>query len=57
LLISGLERDMKDFAKAMEFEKAAKVRDEISSLRQLLGTSDGMLGKEKRRLRRPAMRR
>lgn len=50
LLIADLERDMKDLAKAMEFEKAAVVRDEIQSLRGLLGTSDGRLGQSKRKL-------
>ena len=48
LLISSLEKEMKDLAKAMEFEKAATVRDEIESLRKLLGTSDGRLGRDKR---------
>ncbi|MBS1717242.1 MAG: excinuclease ABC subunit UvrB [Armatimonadetes bacterium] len=54
MLISALEKDMKDLAKAMEFEKAAEIRDEIQNLRQLLGTSDGRIGMEKRKLRRPA---
>ena len=54
ILISSLEREMKDLAKAMEFEKAGKVRDEISSLRQLLGTSDGRIGVDKRRNKRMA---
>jgi excinuclease ABC subunit B len=49
VLISALEKDMKDLAKAMEFEKAAQVRDEINGLRQLLGTSSGRIGTEKRR--------
>lgn len=44
LLISALEKQMKDLAKAMEFEKAATVRDEIQKLRGLMGTSDGKLG-------------
>lgn len=48
VLISALEKDMKDLAKAMEFEKAAKIRDEIQDLRVLLGTSDGRLGRDKR---------
>ncbi|MBC8066579.1 MAG: UvrB/UvrC motif-containing protein, partial [Chlorobia bacterium] len=39
----------KDLAKAMEFEKAAQVRDEIEGLRKILGTSDGRLGQDKRR--------
>jgi excinuclease ABC subunit B len=54
ILISTLEREMKDLAKVMEFEKAGKVRDEISALRQLLGTSDGRIGVDKRRNRRMA---
>jgi excinuclease ABC subunit B len=52
ILIASLEKDMKDLAKGMEFEKAAGVRDEIVELRKLLGTSDGKLGQEKRKLRR-----
>jgi excinuclease ABC subunit B len=52
ILISSLEKEMKDLAKAMDFEKAASVRDEISSLRQLLGTSDGRIGVDKRKNRR-----
>ncbi len=53
LLIGHLEKQMKDLAKAMEFEKAAQVRDEIVGLRGILGTSSGRLGMEKRKLRRP----
>jgi excinuclease ABC subunit B len=49
ILISQLEKEMKDLAKSMEFEKAAQIRDEIVGLRQLLGTSDGRLGQDKRR--------
>jgi len=49
VLISSLEKQMKDLAKAMEFEKAAEVRDEINNLRKLMGTSDGRLGQDKRR--------
>jgi excinuclease ABC subunit B len=49
VLIGSLEKDMKDLAKAMEFEKAASVRDEIEALRKLLGTSSGKLGMDKRR--------
>lgn len=52
ILVASLEREMKDLAKAMEFEKAAEVRDEIRGLRGLLGTSDGRLGQEKRKLPR-----
>jgi len=52
MLIAALEKDMKDFAKLMEFEKAAQVRDEIQSLRALMGTSDGRLGSGKRKLKR-----
>jgi excinuclease ABC subunit B len=49
ILVSSLEKEMKDLAKAMDFEKAAQVRDEIGELRKLLGTSDGRLGQDKRR--------
>jgi excinuclease ABC subunit B len=48
ILVSSLEKEMKDLAKAMEFEKAAQVRDEINALRKILGTSDGRLGMDKR---------
>jgi excinuclease ABC subunit B len=57
ILIAALEKEMKDLAKAMEFEKAATVRDEIVSLRALLGTSDGHLGRDRRKLRRPKVAR
>lgn len=50
VLINSLEKEMKDLAKAMEFEKAATVRDEISKLRKLMGVTDGAIGREKRRL-------
>ncbi len=56
MLIAALEKDMKDLAKAMEFEKAARVRDEIESLRKIAGTSDGRLGQEKRKVKRFATR-
>ncbi|MBI1755843.1 MAG: excinuclease ABC subunit UvrB [Fimbriimonas ginsengisoli] len=56
ILISSLEKEMRDLAKAMEFEKAAAVRDEMVRLRALMGTSDGRLGVDKRRVRRPARR-
>jgi excinuclease ABC subunit B len=56
MLIAALEKDMKDLAKAMEFEKAARVRDEIESLRKIAGTSDGRLGQEKRKVKRFAAR-
>jgi excinuclease ABC subunit B len=52
ILIASLEKEMKDLAKAMEFEKAARVRDEIQALRGLMGTSDGRLGAGKRKLKR-----
>jgi excinuclease ABC subunit B len=55
VLVASLEKEMKDLAKAMEFEKAAQVRDEINSLRELLGTSDGRLGAAKRKLPRRQM--
>jgi excinuclease ABC subunit B len=50
VLIASMEKEMKDLAKAMEFEKAAAVRDEIEALRKIAGTSDGRLGQEKRKL-------
>ncbi len=56
ILISSMEKEMKDLAKAMEFEKAAHVRDEIEALRKIMGTSDGRLGQEKRKVRRFASR-
>ena len=49
LLISQMEKEMKDLAKAMEFEKAGAIRDEISELRKMAGTSDGRLAVEKRK--------
>jgi len=55
VVIAGLEKEMKDYAKMMEFEKAAEVRDEITKLRQLMGTSDGKIGvTSRRKLKRPA---
>lgn len=51
MLVAELERKMKDLAKAMEFEKAAEVRDEIAGLRKLAGLGEGRkIGQEKRRL-------
>ncbi|MBX3112990.1 MAG: excinuclease ABC subunit UvrB [Fimbriimonadaceae bacterium] len=50
VLISALEKNMKELAKAMEFEKAAQVRDEISGLRKMMGISDGRIGVDKRKL-------
>ncbi len=52
MLIAAREKDMKDFAKMMEFEKAAEVRDEIQALRAMLGATDGRLGVDKRKVRR-----
>jgi excinuclease ABC subunit B len=52
ILISALEKDMKDLAKSMEFEKAAKVRDEIHSLREMAGIAGSAqrdIGREKRK--------
>lgn len=49
LFISSLEKRMKELAKAMEFEQAAKVRDEIVHLRKVLGVSDGKIGVSARR--------
>ena len=56
LLIDALERKMKAHAKALEFEDAAKVRDEIDSLRKLIGVSGGKIGISSRR-KRPMSRR
>ena len=57
IVIGQLEKEMKDFAKIMEFEKAAGVRDEINRLRQMLGATDGKLGvSSRRKLRRPVGR-
>jgi excinuclease ABC subunit B len=57
IVIGQLEKEMKDFAKLMEFEKAAEVRDEINRLRQMLGATDGKLGvSSRRKLRRPKTR-
>lgn len=50
VLINQMEKEMKELAKSMEFEKAAKVRDEISELRKIMGVSDGRIGQEKRKL-------
>ncbi len=52
ILVASLEKEMKDLAKAMEFEKAATVRDEMNRLRALMGTADGRLGAGKRKLKR-----
>ncbi len=49
LLIDSLEKQMKSFAKAMEFEKAAQIRDEIVELRSWLGASSGKIGQGKRK--------
>ena len=38
--IARLEREMIAFAREMEFEKAAKVRDEIFELRKVAGLAD-----------------
>ena len=56
ILVASMEKEMKDLAKAMEFEKAARVRDEIEALRKIAGTSDGRLGQEKRKVKRFASR-
>ena len=50
MLIDRMEKEMKELAKAMEFERAAKVRDEISELRKTLGVSGGKIGEDKRKL-------
>lgn len=51
ILVADLEKKMKDLAKAMQFEKAAEVRDEIAALRKMAGLSEGRkVGLEKRKL-------
>ena len=50
VLIEELERQMKRYAREMEFEKAAAARDEIFALRKYLGVSEGRLGTGKRKL-------
>jgi excinuclease ABC subunit B len=50
LLVNKLEAEMKALAQAMEFEKAAEVRDQIQALRRLIGTSEGKIGKDRRKL-------
>lgn len=51
LLIDQLEKQMKLHAKAMEFERAAELRDEINDLRKVLGLSAGSkIGQDKRKL-------
>lgn len=49
MLIESLEKEMKDLAKAMQFEKAADVRDQISDLRKMLGVSGGRVGVSSKR--------
>ncbi len=56
ILVASLEKQMKDLAKAMEFEKASQVRDEMMALRALMGTADGRLGSSKRKLTRQIRR-
>jgi len=41
MLIENMEREMKALAKAMEFEKAAEVRDEIARMRSMFGAATG----------------
>lgn len=51
LVIDKLEKQMKEHARAMEFEKAAEIRDEIGELRKILGLSSGSkIGQDKRKL-------
>jgi excinuclease ABC subunit B len=49
VMVARLEAEMKALAKAMEFERAAVVRDEIAGLRKLLGVSGGRIGQERRK--------
>ena len=56
LVIDKLEKQMKEHARAMEFERAAEIRDEITELRRTLGLAGGSkIGQDKRKL--PAKRR
>ena len=51
LVIDKLEKQMKEHARAMEFERAAEIRDEINELRKTLGLSGGSkIGQDKRKL-------
>ncbi len=50
ILIASLEKQMKELAKSMEFERAAEIRDEIAALRKTMGVSDGAIGVDKRKL-------
>lgn len=50
VLISKLEKEMMELAKAMEFEKAAEIRDEIRSLRKTMGVGESKLGQDKRKM-------
>jgi excinuclease ABC subunit B len=51
VVIDKLEKQMKEHARAMEFEKAAEIRDEIGELRKILGLSSGSkIGQDKRKL-------
>lgn len=50
ILIAKMEGEMKEFAKALEFEKAAQIRDEVEALRKMMGVSSGNIGLEKRKL-------
>jgi len=54
ILIAAMEKEMKDLAKSMMFEKAAEVRDEIQKLREFMGTTGGKIGQDKRK--NPLMR-
>ena len=51
VVIDKLEKQMKEHARAMEFERAAEIRDEINELRKTLGLSGGSkIGQDKRKL-------
>ncbi len=49
IVIGRLEQQMKELARAKEFERAAEVRDEIAGLRKLMGVSEGKIGVSSRR--------
>ena len=39
-LVRGLERQMKEAARSLEFEKAAMLRDQVIDLRRILALED-----------------
>lgn len=49
VIIEALEKEMKLLSKALEFERAAEIRDEIQSLRQIAAIVEGGNSKKERR--------